>query len=658
MMDDLDISDVGVYGSPDILTETIDSVAAQGMRFEQYYVNSPVCAPTEASILTGQYPSRFGFKRAVVPKSMRGIPADVTSIARVLKSSGYRTAHIGKWFVGTNKPEFLPPAKGFDHSVRLVTGHYLGYLKYELSFDEGPPVLFNQSVHLTNALTDSAIEFIEGSHVDHPQQPFFLNLWYFAPHRPIEPPIDFDNSKTEYCLAENITGDKCDTQRGNYAALVTHVDQQIKRVLEKLDDLGITDNTLVMITSDNGGGSPWHSIDSVPNRNMRGFKASLFEGGIRVPMIVRWPEVIAKDSVNQSVVASFDALPTFAELAEADVTDIKLDGESFVPVLRKNVLKLRKAPLFWENKISNSYFSNSSGVLNSYAIRDGDWKLVVKPAKVRSRHKKMLFNLAEDRAEQRDLNGDGDDILQQFSVLDYRVTVSKSAAKAGILQPPASQAVINQLQNNYYQWRRNIGSIAFKPTVSATGITRDKNTLMLKGGVAMVARDTRFDFHDGDFSYITRILPKDVSKRAIVSEKPGSWRLFVENQHLILEVFPDNSEINTAMQTDGVALETQIEANQKYHVAFTVFGFKKGGSTIRLYLNGRIVAEFSDGSGPAGIIGIKQVNSVDEPNKPMIYVGNDRSGTSPFTGTIEIPRMSVLCLYPDEVFGDYANIGS
>ena len=651
MLDDLDISDLGAYGSTDIQTETIDSVAEQGMRFDQYYVNSPVCSPTEAAIITGQHPSRFGFKRAVLPESKRGIPGDVATVAQVLKAAGYRTAHVGKWFMGTQKPEFLPPAKGFDHSVRFVTNEDLSYTKYRLSFDEEAPVVFDDGKHLTNRLTDSAIEFIEDNHANNPDSPFFLNLWYFAPHRPIEPPADFDNTATNYCLTAGGSDESCDTSRGDYAALVTHADRQIKRVLDTLDALEITDNTLILITSDNGGDSGVHPPELLKNRKLRGFKAGMFDGGIRVPMIARWPGVIPAESINNSVLASFDSFPTFAEIANGKPTENKIDGSSFLDVLKTNDLKPRPAPLIWENKNSNNYFSNSSGIRNTYAIRDGDWKLVFSPSgRPGTADKTMLFNLAEDPVEQNDLLADQEQLVGDLGLGDYVLALTEKAAKPGVLQSPVSQPIVSHLQNQYFQWRRDIGAIDFEPQLSTTGVTQENNILTFDGGgVATVSRNTRFDFNDGDFSFLARVTPEKVSKRSVVAEKPGSWRLLIDSGQLKLEM-----DSGDAKQTDPAVLTAQIEANKSYHIAFTVFGFRDSGSNIRLYLNGEKVAEFGDTSAAEGDRGI---SSADDADKPMIHIGNDSAGEMPFVGTIEVPRMSVLSLYPGEVFWDYARIG-
>ncbi len=652
MLDDLDISDLGAYGSTDIQTETIDAVAEQGMRFDQYYVNSPVCSPTEAAIITGQHPSRFGFKRAVLPDSKRGVPGDVATIAQVLKDAGYRTAHVGKWFMGTQKPEFLPPAKGFDHSVRFVTNEDLSYTKYRLSFDEDAPVVFDDGKHLTDRLTDSAIEFIEDNQANHQSTPFFLNLWYFAPHRPIEPPLDFDNSETNYCLSAGSNDENCDTSRGDYAALVTHADRQIKRVLHTLNQLGITDDTLLLITSDNGGDSGVHPQQLLKNRKLRGFKAGMFDGGIRVPMIARWPGVIPENSSNDSVIASFDSFPTFAEIATGKPTENKIDGSSFLDVLKTNDLKRRPTPLIWENKNSNNYFTNSSGILNTYAIRDGDWKLVFSPAgRPGTADKTMLFNLADDPVEQHDQLADSEQLVGDFSLGDYLFVLKETAAEPGVLQSPVSQPIVNHLQNHYFNWRRDIGAIDFEAQISSTGVKRENNILTFDGGVASVRRDTRFDFNDGDFSFIATVTPAAVKQRSMIAEKPGSWRLLVDSGQLKLEMFSNDS-----VEASTAELTAAIEADKSYHVAFTVFGFRDSGSNIKLYLNGKKVAEFGDLSAPDGDAGISSVNSTDNANKPMIYIGNDSTGEMPFTGTIEVPRMSVLCLYPGEVFWDYAGL--
>jgi N-acetylgalactosamine-6-sulfatase len=648
MLDDMDYYDVGIYGSPNVLTRTIDDFAKQGMRFDQYYTNGPVCSPTRASLVSGQYPARFGIKRAIADNSFRGIPGHITTLAEMLGDAGYRTAHIGKWHLGTNKHEFLPTSSGFDHAIRLVTENGLSYLDFVLSVDDSTTIRAAKGQHLTQVLTDHAIKFIKDIQTNHKGQPFFLNLWYLAPHRPLELPPDYDNSETKYCLDFDLKNLGCKTPRGNHAALVTNADRQIKRILDLLDgQKDLKDNTLVVITSDNGGSRETHRREIFPDRPLRGVKGSLYDGAVRVPMIARWPGVISENVINSSVVASFDFFRTFYELTGSLPASSNLSGESFLDVLQNNTLKIRSRPLFWENKYSNQPFTNTSGVFNAYAVRDGDWKMVVTPAVGPSRLDKIsLFNLGDDPAEKNDLTARIENSLYDENFFNYRLKVFKKTTPESREIAEKYQTLVSHMQTSYFNWRRREGAIDYVPVLSETGIDQKDNVLNFSNGVASIKRNPRLDFNDGDFSFVTRLKPSDVKSRAIVAEKPGSWELSIEDDRLKLKL-RGQANARETREEKIVSLQAPIEANNSYHVAFTVFGWIRGPSTVRLYLDGELVAE------SAGKDSVDAVSSNDEPGKPMIYIGNSKKSDAPFIGAMSLPRLSALSLYPSEVFWEF-----
>ena len=305
-------------------------------------------SPTRVSILTGQYPAHFSVKHAVSESSFRGIPGSITTLPEMLRAEGYRTAHIGKWHVGTGKEEFLPRNSGFDYSVRLDTSSGLSYIDFVLSLNDEKNVAHRNKSHLTEVLTSHAIHFINNTVKNYPNEPFFLNLWYLAPHQPIKQiPENFDNSNTNYCIDSDPSKRSCDSPRGNFSALVTNVDRQIKRILDRLDKTNdLRKNTIVFITSDNGGTKTTHNSRVLPERKLGGLKGRVYDGAVRVPLIVKWPGVIPKNTINESVVASFDLLPTLIELTGSRVTSEDLPGTSFLNTLLKNSLKRRFAPLF------------------------------------------------------------------------------------------------------------------------------------------------------------------------------------------------------------------------------------------------------------------------------------------------------------------------
>jgi arylsulfatase A-like enzyme len=648
LLDDLDYADVGVYGSPDISTPTLDEFAGEGMRFDHYYVNAPVCSPSRTSLLTGRHPAHFGVKRAILDRSFRGIPAGTPTIAELLKQAGYRTAHIGKWHLGANKPEFLPTAKGFDHSVRLDTGKGLGYSKFRLSVDDAEPQESVEGDYLTRILTDRAIDFISEAAAGSEGQPFFLNLWYLAPHKPLfDLPPDFDNGKTGYCLRSDQQDSNCDSLRGNYAALVGYVDSQISRILQVLDEKpGLKDNTLVIISSDNGGERATHNQAILPQRPVSGFKGSVKEGALRVPMMVKWPGVVIENTVNASVISGVDLLPTVAELAGVELSESGLAGDSFLDTLKTGNTRSLAKLLVWENKFANKAFSNDSGVFNTYAVRSGDWKLVMIPATRRGEQNALaLYNLENDPGETSNLLAPRAKPLYEIDVMGYRLAVNGGKEASSGSQANQYRLVVDDLQRQYFDWRREQGDIAYQPVLSGSGVTLDGATLAFSGGAATVARDTRLDFHDGDFSFAARINPESTDGISMVAEKPGSWRLLIERGSLKLVMYEHGATPGEA--NPGLVLQVPVQADSEQHIAFTVFGWRDTASTVRLYLDGKLVDESGSGNG------IDSVQSRDVAGEPMLWIGNNSENSMPFQGTVSLPRLSVLSFYPAEILWDF-----
>lgn len=294
MLDDLGYGDLGSYGNRVIQTPVLDELAAGGMRFTQYYAAGPVCSPTRGSILTGLYPGRLNLKSIVRNDEPRGIPDYVTTLQEVLAEQGYITGHVGKWHLSRSRPEYLPIGTGFETSVALHrAGTPWSYFDPTLIID-GEEIVFSEG-YLTNLLVDRAVEFIESS----PPGPFFLNLWLYAPHFPIEPP-------------EEWAARYPDDIPGGRAAMISNADEQIGRIVATLDQLGLTEQTLVVVTSDNGAAR----LDEPASGPLRGYKGWLLEGGIRVPMIASMPGSIEAGTVNDTRSSSLDWFPTMADMLE------------------------------------------------------------------------------------------------------------------------------------------------------------------------------------------------------------------------------------------------------------------------------------------------------------------------------------------------------
>ncbi len=647
MLDDLDYYDLGVYGSPDIHTETIDKFASEGMRFTHYYTNGPVCSPTRVAILTGHYPAHFGVKRAISETSFRGIPGRITTLPEMLREEGYNTAHIGKWHVGTGKEEFLPRNSGFNYSVRLETSAGLSYLDFVLSINDEENISYRNQTHLTEVLTTHAINFINDTLENAPDQPFFLNLWYLAPHKPLDQvPKNFDNSSTNYCIDSDPAKRTCDSPRGNFSALVTNADRQIKRLLDHVDNAtNLRENTIVFITSDNGGSKKTHNSRVVSERKLRGFKGSVYDGAIRVPLIVRWPGVIPKNTVNESVVSSFDLFSTLIKLTGTRLVIDDLPGTSFLDALLTNSLITKSSPLFWENKHANKAFANTSGIFNTYAVRNGDWKLIFIPA--RNKHDQdsiQLFNLRFDPSENNNLLSRQVKRFIDFNFMNFNFGIVNKNTPSDS-DADRYRLLVDDMQHRYYQWRRDQGDIQYSPKLSGSGVHLVDSVLQFKGGNASIDRDVRFDFNDGDFSFAAWINPSWVSGRSVVAEKPGSWRILIDEGSLQLVLIGQKQENNKDQPT--MTLKAPIKENMEQHVAFTVFGWRDDPSTVRLYLNGELVDESTAAKT------VKKVNSQDLPDMPMIFLGGDSENRVPYHGTMSIPRFSVLSFYPSEVFWDY-----
>ena len=339
-MDDLGWHDVGFNGSRYYETPHIDQLARDGIIFSQAYANAPNCAPSRASLLTGQYTTRH--KIYTVGSSARGQDSDrqlrpvsntrtlsleYVTLAETLRKSGYATAHIGKWHLGGDG--FLPTDQGFDvnvggHATGSPQGGYFPpYNNRHLA--DGP-----SGEYLTDRLTDEALGFM----YQHATRPFFLFLSHFAVHTPIQ-------AKADLIAKYNDKPPSGGQDNPTYAAMIESMDQSVGRILTHLDALGLDSNTMVIFYSDNGG-----AIQATSNTPLRGFKGMLYEGGIRVPLAIRWTGTIAPGQIIDTPVIGVDFYPTLIELAGADLPDQVLDGESLMPLL-KGTGSIPERNLYW-----------------------------------------------------------------------------------------------------------------------------------------------------------------------------------------------------------------------------------------------------------------------------------------------------------------------
>lgn len=413
LVDDLGYMDIGA-NNPDTFYETpnVDRLAETGMRFTNGYAANPVCSPTRYSIMAGKHPSRvdatnfFSGRREgrfrPAPLNDR-MAVDEVTLAEALQQAGYRTAFLGKWHLGPTE-EFWPDNQGFEFNVgghdrgSPPGGYFAPFRNPRL--EDGP-----NGQHLTQRLTDEAISILEQVQDD----PFLLYLSFYTVHTPLQAPKDLVEKyrkKAEKVSDLNEFGDEeqvwpTDKPRrvrqvqrhATYAAMVETMDTSVGRVLAKLDELGLSDNTVVCFTSDNGGLS---TSEGSPTSNLplRGGKGWLYEGGIREPYLIRWPGVTRPGSVCDVPVVSMDFYPTILDIAGLPLRpEQHLDGVSLVPLLKQEGDLARDA-LFWHYP----HYSNQGGIPGG-AIRVGDYKLIERFEDGRVH----LYNLADDIGERHDL---------------------------------------------------------------------------------------------------------------------------------------------------------------------------------------------------------------------------------------------------------------
>ncbi len=438
LADDLGWRDLGCYGSTFHETPNLDRLAARGVRFTQAYAANPLCSPTRASILTGLWPSRIGITAPVchLPKeltdkrqlstnvapstglSLTRLTTNYVSLARVFRSAGYRTAHFGKWHLG---PEpYSPLQHGFESDWPHwpgpgPAGSYVAPWKFPSALG----IHSKPGEHIEDRTAEETIRFLRA----HRNEPFFVNYWAFSVHSPYD-------AKDELVARYRARVDPANPQRNPvYAAMVHSLDEAVGRVLGALEELGLQDRTIIVFFSDNGGVS-WpglrhdrpHRSERFPNDMsapptsnlpLRNGKASLYEGGIRVPCIVVWPGVTRPGTVCDEVIQSVDFFPTLLEMTGISAPPgVRFDGISFVPALRGQALSREAIFFHFPHDIP------ASGQLPAAAVRCGNWKLHrMFGAGPDGEDRFELYNLASDLGEQHDQAAAEPSLVRQLNAL-------------------------------------------------------------------------------------------------------------------------------------------------------------------------------------------------------------------------------------------------
>ncbi len=432
LADDLGINDISTFGGGvaggRVPTPHIDKLAADGAIFSQAYAGNATCAPSRGMLMTGRYPTRTGFEFTPTPPGMgrmvsaisneldsglppaeympsadnavayedMGLPGSEITIAELLKEQGYHTAHIGKWHLGRNA-ETNPLAQGFDESLLMASGLFLEEddpdgVKAQLDFDPIDKFLwagmqyaasfhneefddatrFKPGGYLTDWWTDESLKVIGANR----NRPFFLYLAHWGVHTPLQA------TRADY----EAVGDIKPHRLRVYAAMVRALDRSVGRIMKKLEEEGLADNTIIVFSSDNGGAG-YIGLPEV-NAPYRGWKITLFEGGIRAPMFVKWPAKIKPGTLVETPVAHIDVMPTLVAAGGAPLPEgVEIDGKNMLPAATGtgSISRLDDA-IFWQS----GYYQ---------VVRAGDWKL-----QVNGRQKKSwLFNLADDPTEQKNI---------------------------------------------------------------------------------------------------------------------------------------------------------------------------------------------------------------------------------------------------------------
>ena len=433
LADDLGYGDLGCYGQEIVKTPNLDRLAEEGMRFTQHYAGSTVCAPSRSALMTGRHTGHTAIRGNRSPvEGGRNLPSEIVTVAEMLKKAGYTTGIFGKWGLGARGTEGVPGNQGFDEFLGYLDQgrahrYYPDYLvhngvKYPLEGND----LVNTVTYAPDVIQEHTLEFIR----QNSDTTFFAYVPVIIPHAELIAPGDTFMRMYDGKLQEDTAGGtkneggsiyagndygspgfriagyaSQEKPRQVFAAMVTRLDHYVGEIMDELDRLGIAGNTLVMFTSDNGphleGGADPGFFDS--NGPLKGYKRDLYEGGIRVPMIARWPGMIEPGSESDHVSAFWDFMPTMAEVAGVPVPGIR-DGISMLPVLLGSDTQEKHNHLYWE-------FHEQNGKV---ALRRGKWKAVRVNVYDSTRTASELYDLETDPGEENNLAGEHPEVVRQM----------------------------------------------------------------------------------------------------------------------------------------------------------------------------------------------------------------------------------------------------
>lgn len=439
LTDDQGWGDAAAWGHPYCKTPHLDRLTAEGRRFGQFYVANPVCSPSRTAFMTGRYPARFrihGHFATHELNAARAMPdwldPQVVTVTRQLQAAGYATGHFGKWHLGGGEGAPEPGEYGIDSHVTIVSNGP------QLREKDSPPEPYWWGKS-TGIIMDHAIAFLR----QNKDKPFYLNIWTLVPHAKLDP------TPEQLAVYQDLTPRADDPAFGRwtqdyyraakdlrsqmqvYAASITDLDTQVGRLLDTLEELGLEEKTILFFSSDNGP-EDYH-ISNAANAGVgspgphRGRKRSIYEGGVRQPLVVRWPGKIQAGVFDQtSVVGAVDFLPTVCAITGVKLpADLELDGEDVSDILLSGRARARKGPLYWEWR--STVAGNPDYAPPPIAVRDGPWKLMIS----RDRSRVELYDIPNDPAETNNLAAARPEVVERLAkiALDWKATLPPGEEK-------------------------------------------------------------------------------------------------------------------------------------------------------------------------------------------------------------------------------------
>ena len=548
LADDLGWTELGCYGNEFNETPNLDRLAQEGMRFTQAYAAAPVCSPYRAAFLTGQTPARVGITDYLRPNSSNALSTAHITLPEMLKKAGYATGMVGKWHLTGYKHheaefEMIPTDHGFDWNIGSeVKGVGNGANTWPYVFRTQPVRWLDldenrlgKNEYLTDRLNFEALHFIERNQ----DRPFFLYLSHYAPHTVLNGRADLvekyrkkhapGKSGREHChvcedagLGKGDPGHHWATDHNPHlAAMLESIDHGIGEIAAKLDELGLAENTLLIFTSDNGG-----ETNVTSNAPLRGGKSQLYEGGIRVPLIVRWPAQVANDAVSSVPTVNTDFYPTLLEAAGV-VSDPRqlLDGVSTLEIWRNPNATLDRDLLAWHYPLDEPHFL---GGVSSGAIRFGDWKLIENFDTGDSE----LYSLSDDSSETRNLAGEHPEV-----VADLKEKLAAWRDEVGARTP--SPPILTDTQSLYFGDHFEPGLVSERLWYSKDWVAEDG---VLKRGDAGT-ENTRIFLRDAEYKDVAIRFDFQIGKANDIRLMTGSGGGY----NAVIHIRPDHFFIQTAL---------------------------------------------------------------------------------------------------------------